>query len=70
VSVEAVIAVLTKNVQLAKDTLRALAARLPDPQHSPASHALHSAILTAPTSISQETRELLSPLIGKYFPAE
>jgi 5'-methylthioadenosine phosphorylase len=70
VSVEAVIAVLTKNVHLAKNTLRALAPRLPDPQQSPASRALHSAILTAPTSISQETRELLSPLIGKYFPAE
>jgi 5'-methylthioadenosine phosphorylase len=70
VSVEAVIAVLTKNVHLAKNTLRALVARLPDSAQSPASHALHSAILTAPTSISQETRELLSPLIGKYFPAE
>jgi 5'-methylthioadenosine phosphorylase len=70
VSVEAVIAILTKNVDLAKRTLRALLTRLPDPQRSPASRALDHAILTAPEFIAAETRELLAPLIGKYFPAE
>jgi 5'-methylthioadenosine phosphorylase len=70
VSVEAVIAVLHKNVDLARNTLRALVKRLPDAAQSPASHALAHAILTAPSAISKETRELLSPLIGKYFPVE
>jgi 5'-methylthioadenosine phosphorylase len=70
VSVDAVIAVLTANVNLAKNTLHALLARLPDPTHSPAAHALRDAILTPPEYVSEETRQLLSPLIGKYFPAE
>jgi 5'-methylthioadenosine phosphorylase len=70
VTVEAVVAVLTKNVHLAKNTLRALASRLPDPAASPATSALAAAIITAPASIPRETRELLSPLIGKYFPPE
>ncbi|HEX4354103.1 MAG TPA: S-methyl-5'-thioadenosine phosphorylase, partial [Polyangiales bacterium] len=70
VSVEAVIAVMNKNVHLAKNTLRALLSRLPDPSASPATRALDGAILTAPSYISQETRELLAPLLSKYFPAE
>jgi 5'-methylthioadenosine phosphorylase len=70
VSVEAVIAILHKNVDLAQRTLRALLPRLPDPRQSPASRALDHAILTAPEFIPGETRELLAPLIGKYFPAE
>ena len=70
VSVEAVVAVMHKNVGVAKNTLRALIERLPDPALSPASSALAHAIITAPASIAQETRELLSPLIGKYFPTE
>jgi 5'-methylthioadenosine phosphorylase len=70
VTVEAVIAVLTKNVSLAKNTLRALVKRLPDASGSPASSALANAILTSPASISRETRELLAPLIAKYLPKE
>jgi 5'-methylthioadenosine phosphorylase len=70
VSVEAVIAVLHKNVDLAKNTLRALVTRLPDPSASPATRALEYAVLTAPAYISAETRALLAPLIGKYFPQE
>jgi 5'-methylthioadenosine phosphorylase len=70
VTVEAVLAVLRHNVDLAKNTLRGLVQRLPDPAASPAANALQNAILTAPASISAETRELLAPLLGKYFPAE
>jgi 5'-methylthioadenosine phosphorylase len=70
VTVDAVIAVMNQNVHLAKGTLRELLSRLPDPSRSPAASALAGAILTAPASISQETRELLEPLIGKYFPKE
>jgi 5'-methylthioadenosine phosphorylase len=70
VSVEAVIAVMNKNVGVAKSTLRALVGRLPDETLSPAASALQYAILTNPSCIAPETRELLSPLIGKYFPRE
>jgi len=70
VTVEAVIAVLHKNVDLAKNTLRALVTRLPNAAESPASRALENAIITAPASISGETRQLLAPLLKKYFPAE
>jgi len=70
VSVEAVIAVMNKNVGVAKSALRALVARLPDASLSPAARALEHAILTDPSCIAPETRELLSPLIGKYFPRE
>ena len=70
VTVEAVIAVLHKNVDLAKNTLRALSTRLPNAAESPASSALENAIITQGSHISTETRQLLAPLLKKYFPAE
>lgn len=70
VTVEAVIAVLHKNVDLAKNTIRELVNRLPDPSQSPATSALENAIITNSAYISEETRRLLAPLIKKYFPAE
>jgi 5'-methylthioadenosine phosphorylase len=70
VTVEAVVAILHKNVDLAKNTVRNLVQRLPDPAKSPASDALANAIITHSASISDETRRLLAPLIKKYYPAE
>jgi len=70
VSVEAVVAVLHQNVGLARNVVRELALRLPDPALSPASRALENAVITAPNHIVAETRTLLAPLLGKYFPAE
>ncbi|HET6333420.1 MAG TPA: S-methyl-5'-thioadenosine phosphorylase [Polyangiales bacterium] len=70
VSVEAVIAVLTHNVDVARKTVAALVGRLPDPSQSPAVDALKNAIITAPGHVTKATRELLAPLIGKYLPAE
>lgn len=67
VSVEAVIALLQKNVTTAQDILREAVKDLPDPANSPASSALAQAILTAPDRISAEARERLRPLIGKYL---
>lgn len=46
VNVEAVIAVLQKNANLARDAVRTLSGRLPDPAQSPARGALHNAIMT------------------------
>ena len=67
VTVESVIRVLHQNVQTAREMIRALAPRLPDPTRSPASTALENAILTAPELITPDTRKALAPLIGKYF---
>ena len=67
VSVETVIRVLQQNVSTARQIVRALASRLPDPSASPASSALQYAILTAPELVSKETRGALAPLIGKYL---
>ncbi|MET0385966.1 MAG: S-methyl-5'-thioadenosine phosphorylase [Polyangiales bacterium] len=70
VTVEAVLAVLHKNVNLAKHTIVRLVDQIPDPSLSPSSRALENTIVTAPSHISAETRELLAPLIGKYFPKQ
>ncbi len=67
VSVEAVIAVMHKNVQKARAIVRALASELPDPAKSPATSALQYAVLTAPEHITSETRQTLAPLLRKYF---
>jgi 5'-methylthioadenosine phosphorylase len=66
VSVEAVLAVMHKNVATAQAVLRELARDLPDPSTSPASSALAHAILTAPDRITPEARARLAPLLGKY----
>jgi 5'-methylthioadenosine phosphorylase len=70
VTVEAVIAVLMKNVSTAQAIVRELATRLPDASASPASSALQHAIMTAPAHITPAARKALAPLIGKYFPVE
>jgi 5'-methylthioadenosine phosphorylase len=67
VTVEAVIRVLQQNVRTAREMIRALCPRLPDPSASPTSSALQNAIITAPEHISAATRRALAPLLGKYF---
>lgn len=67
VSVEAVLAVLHKNQNLAKNAVAALATSLPDPTNSPALSALDHAILTARNAIPEATREKLRWLIGPYL---
>ena len=65
VSVEAVLAVMQKNVAKARRTVAELAAALPDPTQSPAVHALASAVMTAPDKISPAARARLDWLVGK-----
>lgn len=67
VSVEAVLGVLKANVERARQVLKGVAARLPDPAKSPASNALRHAIITSPDHITPEARKKLAPLIGKYL---
>jgi 5'-methylthioadenosine phosphorylase len=68
VSVEAVIAVVKKNVSLAKKTLAGLATSLPDPTQSVAHRALAHAIMTSPATVSADARKKLDWLVGPYLP--
>lgn len=70
VTVDQVVAVLQRNSALARRVVAAAVPRIlahtgPNPQ----SGALATAILTAPSAVSAETRRKLAPLIGKYLPA-
>ena len=60
VTVDAVLAVLARNIAAAKRTLGALAERLPPPATSPAYRALDGAIMTAADAISPEARARLA----------
>jgi 5'-methylthioadenosine phosphorylase len=66
VTVNAVIAVMQRNVAKAKEIIVELAQDVPDPSGRPASSALAGAIITNPGSISAAARDKLRPLIGKY----
>jgi 5'-methylthioadenosine phosphorylase len=63
VTVEAVIAVLRKNVALAKRVVRELLAALPDPAKSPATGALAAAVITAADHVDAGARERLAWLL-------
>lgn len=63
VTVEAVIAVMQKNVATARRTVAELARALPDPTKSRAFSVLKGAIMTAPEKISAQTKEKLSWLL-------
>ncbi len=65
VSVDAVLAVIRTNVDLARRTVIELARTLPDPANSRATGALKAAIMTAKDAISPASRERLGWLIGK-----
>jgi 5'-methylthioadenosine phosphorylase len=67
VTVEAVMAVMKKNVSTAKAILRSVATKLPDPSKSPASTALAHAIMTSRDRISPESRAKLAPLAARYL---
>ncbi len=64
VSVEAVMAVMKKNVVVARGTIGELAKALPDPAKSPATGALRGAIMTAPDQISAAAKKRLAWLLG------
>jgi 5'-methylthioadenosine phosphorylase len=67
VTVDAVIAVLQKNVSLAKRTIAEVARRLPDPADSRATRALASAIMTSPEKVSPAARQRLDWLVSPYI---
>ena len=67
VTVEAVLAVMKKNVVAARRAVAELSRALPDPKASKASSALAAAIMTAPDRITPAARERLDWLVGKYL---
>ncbi len=67
VTVEAVLAVIKKNVQAARRTVADLALRLPDPAKSRAAGALAGAIMTAKDAVSPAAHEKLGWLVDKYI---
>jgi 5'-methylthioadenosine phosphorylase len=67
VSVDAVLAVVARNVERARSTVVELAAMLPDPAESRATGALASAVMTAGDRIAPESRARLDWLVGKYI---
>jgi 5'-methylthioadenosine phosphorylase len=69
VSVDAVLAVLKKNVGVSQRIVAEVSRRLPDPAESPAKTALEYAIITAPDAISDEARRKLAPVAGRVLPS-
>ena len=67
VSVNAVIAVLQKNVKMAQAMLRELASSVPDPSESPAHRAMEHAIITAPERVTEEAKKKLAPVCGRLW---
>jgi 5'-methylthioadenosine phosphorylase len=63
VTVEAILAVLKQNAELARRTVARLATSLPDPAASPAHGATKNAILTPPAALAPGVRERLSWLL-------
>lgn len=67
VSVEAVVAVMKKNVHRARQVVAAVVERVPAEHNCIAANALENAIMTDPSMISEETKRRLAPIIKKYI---
>ncbi len=67
VSVDAVIATMRKNVELAKQIVVIAADRTPDTPDPLVAGAAEFAVMTSPDRIPAERLEALEPIIGKYF---
>ncbi len=66
VTVEAVVAILQKNVEWAKKVLRQCVLSLPKERTCACGHALKNAMITSPKLISAKVKQRLKPIIGKY----
>lgn len=67
VTVEAVVAVVRKNVELARAIVKRAAEHIPAERGCPCAHAAEHAVMTAPDAIPAATRQRLDLIIGKYF---
>lgn len=67
VSVDAVLAVLKKNVDASKRIVRNVLEGLPESSENPIFSAAQFALMTSPEVIPAETKRALWPLFGKYW---
>ena len=67
VSVEAILAIMHKNVENAKEAIRWTAGNIGDKMPCSCNTALEFAIVTDPNVIPEETKKNLGPIIGKYM---
>ena len=67
VSIEAILAIIRRNVENAKRIIRWVAGRLPGKDGCGCGEALRTAIITDPKKIRAATKARLSLLIGKYL---
>jgi 5'-methylthioadenosine phosphorylase len=70
VSIEAVLTILKKNVDLAKAIIREAAAKVPRKRACPCATAAQYALITDPRVLTPEVRERLDLLIGRYLRKE
>jgi 5'-methylthioadenosine phosphorylase len=66
VSVETIIRVLHQNAEMARKIIKLAVGKIPAEQDCDCARALETAILTPPESISEEARQRLEAIIGKY----
>jgi 5'-methylthioadenosine phosphorylase len=66
VTVEMIVANLTKNAEVAQQLIAEAVSRVPGERSCTCGSALATAIITSPQAISAETKRDLAPLIGKY----
>jgi 5'-methylthioadenosine phosphorylase len=67
VAIDSVLEILRRNADLAAATVRAVAARLPAESTCACQTAARGAIITSPEQISQDARDRLRVLYGKYL---
>ena len=67
VSVEAVLEIVHKNATLGNDIVKAAARLMPADTDCACLHAARHAVITAPDAVSDEAKERLALLYGKYF---
>lgn len=67
VSVEAVLATVKQNAELARDIVAHIPGRLPEKHECIASNALQFAIMTPTDRIPEATKKRLAPILAKYL---
>jgi 5'-methylthioadenosine phosphorylase len=67
VSVETIVSVLHQNAKMAQSIVKLAVAKIPQKQNCECGRALEMAILTRPEDISEDVRQRLAPIIGKYI---
>ncbi len=68
VSVDAIVAVMRRNVENSKRIIRRVAEEMGEMEPCSCAEAMRFSVITDPAVIPPRTRKLLEPLVGKYLP--